>query len=102
MMVLLAIIVTGLGTYLMRSIFILALAETQFPSLVMRTLEYVSPAVMGALIVSLLISPDGSVQLGAAELGGLATAALVAGRTRNHVYSLLAAMTGYWTLASLV
>ncbi len=101
MSVMLAIVLAGVGTYLMRGIFILALAEKQFPPLVLRTLEYVSPAVMGALIVSMLTASDGSVQLGAPELGGLATAALVASRTRNHIYALVTAMTVYWVVGAL-
>lgn len=96
-----AILLAGVGTYFLRGIFILTLAERRFPPLVLRTLEYVSPAVMGALIVSMLITPSGTVTLGAAELGGLATAALVANRTRNHIYALLSAMTAYWAVGAV-
>lgn len=98
MMVLLAIVLAGIGTYFLRGIFVLTLADKQFPPLVLRALEYVSPAVMGALIVSMLITPSGSVTLGAAEVAGLATAALVASQTRNHVYALLSAMAAYWLI----
>lgn len=98
MSALLAIILAGIGTYFLRGVFVLTLADRQFPPLVLRTLEYVSPAVMGALIVSMLTTSEGAVTLGAAELGGLATAALVAARTRNHIYALLMAMSVYWLL----
>jgi branched-subunit amino acid transport protein len=96
----LAVLLAGIGSYALRGVFILALAEKQFPPLVLRTLEYVSPAVMGALIVSMLTTSDGRVTLGAPELAGLAAAALIASRTRNHVFSLLGAMVIYWVVAA--
>lgn len=98
MMPLLAVLITGIGTYAMRAVFIVALAQRQFPPLAMRALEYVAPAVMGALVASMLIAPDGRVSLGIAEFGGLATAALVAARTRNHIVALLSAMAVFWLL----
>lgn len=102
MKTLVAIVLAGVGTYFLRGIFVLTLADRQFPPLVLRTLEYVSPAVMGALIVSMLTTSEGAVILGAAELGGLATAALVAARTRNHIYALLTAMSVYWLVGYAV
>ena len=92
----LAIILTGLGTYASRAIFIVALANQRFPPLALRALEYVAPAVMGALIVSMLTTADGDVQIGAAELVGLLTAAVVAWKTRNHIYTIILAMSLYW------
>ena len=44
MNVFIAIVITGIGTYLMRGGFILLLAQRQFPPLALRTLAYVSPA----------------------------------------------------------
>lgn len=102
MSALVATVLAGVGTYFLRGIFILTLADRQFSPLVLRTLGYVSPAVMGALIVSMLTTSEGTVTLGAAELGGLATAALVAARTRNHIYALLSAMSVYWLLGAFV
>ncbi len=98
MNVALAILITGLGTYAMRAVFIVALAKRKFPPLAMRALEYVAPAVMGALVMSMLITSDGQLVLGVAELGGLAAAALVAAKTRNHIYALIVAMSVYWLL----
>lgn len=95
-MVLLAIIAVGVGTYWMRALFVLALAGREFPRLALRTLEYVAPAVFGALVVSMLTSPDGSVQIGLPEAAGLASAAVVAARTRNQIYGLLVAMAVFW------
>ncbi len=102
MTVALAILLTGIGTYLFRALFIVALADRRFPPLAMRALEYVAPAVMGALIVSMLTSPQGEVQIQAPEMLGLAAAALVAWRSRNHTLTLLAAMATFWTLLALL
>lgn len=98
MKALLAIVITGLGTYGMRALFVVALSQRTFPPLALRALEYVAPAVMGSLVVSMLITPEGTLVLGAPELGGLSAAALVAARTRNHIYALVVAMTVFWLL----
>lgn len=98
----LAILITGVGTYLSRAVFILALAQRRFPPLALRALEYVAPAVMGALIVTMLTTPQGEVMIGVPEIAGLASAALVAQRTRNHVLSLVAALASFWFAGALL
>jgi branched-subunit amino acid transport protein len=100
-MTLLAILLTGVGTYFSRAIFILLLSERPFPPLALRALEYVAPAVMGALIVSMLTG-DGAAGIAIPELGGLACAAVVAWTTRNHIFTLLAGMTTFWLLGAFV
>lgn len=95
-MVFLAILLAGIGTYLSRALFIVALANVRFPPFALRVLEYVAPAVMGALVVSMLTTADGDVEIGVAELSGLVTAALLAWKTRNHVLTLLGAMAVFW------
>ena len=97
-----AIVVTGIGTYLSRAIFILALAQRRFPPLALRALEYVAPSVMGALIVTLLTSPRGEVLIGLPELIGLVVAAVTARITRNHILTLVLAMSAFWAAAYLL
>ncbi len=97
-----AILVTGAGTYFSRSIFILALANRRLPPTLRRALEYVGPAVLGALIVTMLITPEGGKSPGPAELCALACAAIVARGTRNHIYTLLAGMGVFWLLRALL
>lgn len=97
----LAILLAGLGTYFSRAIFIIAFADRHFPPLALRALEYVAPAVMGALIVSMLTTADGEVGIAAPELAGLLCAAIVAWNTRNHIYTLLAGMMVFWSVAIL-
>ena len=96
----LAIVLAGIGTYASRALFIVALANQRFPPLALKALEYVAPAVMGALIVSMLSTPAGDVLIGAAELSGLSAAALVAWKTRNHIYTLVAAMAVFWVVGA--
>ena len=98
----LAILLAGVGTYAMRAVFIVVLARRKFPPLALRVLEYVAPAVMGALVMSMLITPEGTVVLGAPELGGLGAAALVAAKTRNHIYALVVAMSVFWLIGYTV
>ena len=101
MTTLLAIVVTGLGTYLSRSIFILSLANRRIPPVVRSALEYVAPAVLGALIVTMLITPDGKVTLGYAEISALIVAGAVALKTRNHILTVAAGMAIFWFVRTL-
>ena len=96
MSVALAIIVTGIGIYASRAVFILAFAQRRFPPLALRALEYVAPAVMGALVVTMLITPEGEIMIGTPEVVGLACAAFVIRVTRSHVYALVAALCSFW------
>ncbi|MFT7288089.1 MAG: branched-subunit amino acid transport protein [Halieaceae bacterium] len=96
MTVFFAILLAGAGSYLSRAIFIVALAQRQFPPLALRVLEYVAPAVMGALVVSMLTTAEGEVAIGVAEIAGLACAAAVAWITRNHILTLLVGMLVFW------
>ncbi len=102
MTTLLAILATGAGTYFSRSIFILALANRPIPPHVRRSLEYVGPAVLGALVVTMLTTPDGEVALGLAELSALILSAAVALKTRNHIYTLLVGMGVFWSVGVLL
>jgi branched-subunit amino acid transport protein len=98
----LATLVAGVGTYASRSIFILALAKKRIPDAVLVTLQFVAPAVLAALIVTLLIDDSGSVAIGIPEASALAVGGLVTYKTRNHILTLVVGMTVYWVLRALV
>ncbi len=102
MTALIAIAVVGLGTYLSRAIFILALANRRIPEAVLVPLQFVAPAVLSALVVALLINDDGSVAIGVPELSAFVVGAAVAWGTRNHVYTLFAGMGVFWIIRALV
>lgn len=97
-----AIAVVGLGTYLSRAVFILALANKRIPDAVLVALQFVAPAVLSALVVALLINEDGSVGIGIPELSAFAAGALVASRSRNHIYTLAAGMGVFWIVGALI
>jgi branched-subunit amino acid transport protein len=98
----LATVVVGLGTYLSRSIFILALAKRRIPDSVLVVLQFVAPAVLGALIVALLIDGDGSVAIGIPEIAALAVGGAVTYKTRNHILTLVIGMGVYWITRALI
>ena len=57
-MILLTLVLMGVGSYAMRAVFILLLADRTFPPWALQALEYVAPSVMGALVVTMLLSPE--------------------------------------------
>lgn len=97
-----ATVVVGVGTYLSRSIFILALAKKKIPSSVLVALQFVAPAVLGSLIIALLIEESGSVAIGIPEVAALAVGGAVTYKTRNHILTLVIGMTVYWVVRALV
>lgn len=96
-----AILVAGLGTYFSRAVFILALANRRIPAPVRRAMEYVGPSVMAALVVTMLVTPEGELAAGLPEGAALAVAALLAWKTRNHLLTLTIAMAVFWGVGAL-
>ena len=101
-MIALSIILTGIGSYTLRAFFIFALSRYAFPPLLLRALEYVAPAVMAALVISMLTTQGGALTAGVSEGVGLICAALVARITGNHILSLTAGMMSFWLLGWLL
>ena len=101
-MIALAIILTGIGSYALRAFFIFALSRYTFPPILLQALEYVAPAVMAALVISMLTTPEGALDAGLPETVGLICAALVAKVTGNHILSLTAGMASLWLLGWLL
>lgn len=96
MLVFLAIVLTGIGSYATRAVFIVALAERTLPRRVEQGLEYVGPAVLSALVVTLMIDETGDLTAGIPEFAALAVAALVAWRVRNLLAVVVAGMSVFW------
>lgn len=94
------ILVVGVGTYFTRSVFILALANRTIPPRVLAALDFVGPSVLSALVVALLILPDGSLDVGWIELVALSVAALVVHRWRNLLYAGVSGMVTFWLLSA--
>lgn len=97
-----ATLVVGIGTYLSRSVFIIALARKSIPPAVLTALQFVAPAVLASLVVALLIDDSGAVAIGIPELAALAVGAFTAWKTRNHILTLVLGMTVFWVLRALL
>lgn len=102
MSILLAIFLVGLGTYTCRAVFILAFANRKIPGFVQSTLQYVAPATLSALIVTVLIDKQGALAVGIPEMAGLISGSAVAYFTRNQVYTLVAGMGIFLLLSHLL
>jgi branched-subunit amino acid transport protein len=102
MMTLLAIVLVGLGTYASRAVFILAFANRKIPASVQRTLQYVAPATLSALIVTMFVDQQGVLTIGTAELAGLISGAAIAYFTHNHIYTLLVGMGVFLLLGHFI
>ena len=97
----LAIVAAGLGTYFSRASFILVMANRQIPPNVLLALQYVAPSVLGALIMTMLLGPEGDTTVGLAEIAALAVAGAVAWKTKHAIYTLIAGMLVYWLVGAL-
>lgn len=96
-----AIVVVGIGTYLMRSIFILALANRKISPKLIEALDFVAPSVLSALVVGLVVLPDGTLDIGWIEMVALAVGAVVVSRWRNLLYAGASGMATLWVLSAL-
>ena len=95
-------VLVGVGTYLTRASFILTLADRTLPPVLLRAMRNVGPAVLSALVASLVVGTEG---LSALEISpetvALAIAGVVAWRTRNVVATLVAGMVAIWILQAI-
>lgn len=99
MTALLATLIVGVGTYFSRASFILTLADRDLPLFVKRAMRNVGPAVLAALVASLLVGDEGLAGLAPSpETISLLIAGGVAWKTRNVVTTLAAGMIAIWIL----
>ena len=100
---LVAVLVVGAGTYLTRASFILLLANRDMPQLLQRAARNVGPAVLAALVASLLVGDRGITGLAPSiEVTSLAVAALAVWRTENVIVGLSAGMVTLWVLGAVI
>ena len=87
------ILMSGLGTYVMRASFLgVAHRITTVPPAVARLLRQIPPAALAAIILPALVRPEGHLDLFQPRLLAGAVAALVAWRTRNVGVTLVVGM----------
>jgi len=92
------LIFTGMAlvTYLTRFTLIVALGR-DLPDGVARWLRYIPLAVLSALITPGIFAPSGKFEVGLPVLA-LLCGILVAWRTRNVFYTILAGLAAFWLL----
>lgn len=94
---LVAVVVVGLGTYATRASFIILLADRTLPPVLQRAVRNVGPAVLSALVASLLVGEEGITGLiPSVELASLASASVVAWRWKNVIAGLAVGMVVLW------
>ncbi len=95
-------LIVGLGTYLTRASFILTLADRTLPPVLLKAMRNVGPAVLSALVASLVVGTEGVAGLEVSpETVALAVAGIVAWRTKNVVITLVVGMVAIWILQAL-
>lgn len=88
-----AILLAGVGTFLMRASFLLAAKRlANVPESVHRVLRQIPPAALAAIVVPALLRPEGDLDLWQPELAAGAVAALVGWRTKNIAATLAVGM----------
>lgn len=84
-----AIILSGIGTYVMRASFLVfAHRLADVPPGIQRLLRQIPPAALAAIVVPALLRPEGQLDLWQPRLLAGVVAALVAWRTRNIALTL--------------
>ncbi len=96
-----AVLAVGALTYTARAGLIVLLADRTMPAEVQRALRHVGPAVLSALVVSLLAGGQGIGGVDVEEIAGVAAGCAVAARTKNLIASLGVGMAVLWLLAWL-
>jgi branched-subunit amino acid transport protein len=96
----LVMLFAGLVTYAIRLSFILFIGRRRIPTLLLRALRFVPPAVLTAIIFPEVVMPGGNLNLSFENprlLSGL-LAVVVAWRTRNVMLTILVGMLTLWVL----
>ena len=102
MSVLAIVLITGLGTYLIRVSGVAAIGATRaLPPRVEQALRLVAPAVLAALVADSLFFEDSALRPLGAWYGAAVVAALVSWRFRSVGWTLVAGMVGVWVLTAL-
>lgn len=92
------IMAVGLSTYLFRSGVILFIGNRPLPDRFVRTLQSVAPAVLSALIVTMIADGEGVSGIELPEVLALAVGGTAARLSKNLIVGLVAGMGIFWGL----
>jgi branched-subunit amino acid transport protein len=97
-------IFAGLFTFLMRLSFILLIGRRDIPSLLSRTLRFIPPAVLSAIVFPELFLTNGEVNISIdnARLIAGVIAIVIAWKTKSVVWTILSGMFSLWLIQSLL
>jgi branched-subunit amino acid transport protein len=100
----LTLLLMGVVTYALRLSLIAVLGRWDVPPLAQRTLRFVPPAVLSAIILPELVRPAGelNLSLGNARLLAGVLAAVIAWRTKNVMLTVAAGMLALWAIQWLM
>lgn len=103
MIALLVFVVAGLAVYACRSVFILVIGDRHLPAQVERSLSFVGPVVLAALITSYLTADRGAAAFARDLPAVLGTVAgiVVARWRRTFLSAFVAAVATYWITAAI-
>ncbi len=92
------ILTVGLSTYLFRSGVILFIGNRPLPDRFVRTLQSVAPAVLSALIVTMVAGGEGVSGIELPEIVALGVGGTTARLSKNLILGLIAGMSVFWGL----
>lgn len=99
--VLIAILVIGLATLALRSVFLVLAGRVSFPPRLVRALRFVPAAILSAIVFpALVVGPAGALHIGLDNpklLAGL-VAGLIAWSTRSMLATILLGMAALWLI----
>ncbi len=96
------IVAVGAINYASRLSFIAFFARRTMPPLLARALRYVPPAMLMALIVPMVATPDGGIEAINPRIPAAIVAGIVAWFTRSSLKTMVAGMAALWLLQSLI
>jgi branched-subunit amino acid transport protein len=97
-------ILLAAGTFALRFSFIYLFGKVDMPNWLRRALRFVPASVLAALVFPALTYPNGTLDLSLGNVHLLAGigGALVAWRTKNVLWTILAGMILFWTLQAFL
>ncbi|MQX36093.1 AzlD domain-containing protein [Roseospira navarrensis] len=97
------VVLSGLGTWMLRASFIQLAGAFQVPRWLSRALRYVPPAVLAALVVPALVQADAlfTPAWDWTRPAAGAVAVAVAALTRRVILTLVVGMAALWTFSAL-
>ncbi len=96
------IVVVGLSTYLFRSGVILFIGNRALPERFVRTLQSVAPAVLSALVVTMIADGEGASGIELPEIVGLLIGGAAARLANNLIVGLVSGMVVFWAMNWLI